>query len=227
MGRSTIVVTALIVVALLAWAGWALYDAGHLTRAGLIGLAQNNGGWAPLLLIAAMVLAVVVGPIPTIPISIASGVIFGVPTGFTLATIGALLGAWISFHIGRAVGQPVIQRLLGGHALFCPHCSTRLLFWVVLVTRLVPIISFAAVSYGAGLTAMRAGAFLLATAIGMTPMTLLYVGIGAAVEIDPVIAAIGGAIAVILMIVLPRFVERHDPFGLRRIMIHDELPPAE
>lgn len=227
MRRTAVAVAALIVITLLAWAGWTLYDAGHLTRAGLVGLAQGSGAWAPLLLIAAMVLAVVVGPIPTIPISIASGVIFGVPTGFALATLGALLGAGISFHIARAVGQPVIQRLFGGHALFCPHCSTRLLFWMVFVTRLVPIVSFAAVSYGAGLTALRAGAFLLATLVGMTPMTLLYVGLGAAVEIDPVFAAIGGGIAVVLLLVLPRLVERHDLFGLRRIMIHDESPEGE
>lgn len=227
MRRSGFVVATLIMLPLLVWMGWTLYDAGHLTRAGVIELAESSGAWAPFILLAAMVLAVVVGPIPTIPISIASGVIFGIPMGFVLAALGALLGAWISFHIGRAVGQPVIQRLFGGHALFCPHCSTRLLFWVVLVTRLVPIVSFAAVSYGAGLTAMRAGAFLLATAIGMTPMTLLYVGIGAAVEIDPVIAAIGGALAVVLLVVLPRLVERYDPFGLRRVMIHNGSPPTE
>ncbi|MDX1609815.1 MAG: VTT domain-containing protein [Halofilum sp. (in: g-proteobacteria)] len=213
------IVSVLCLLALLGWFGWLLYDAGHLSREGMIALANRSGMWAPLLVIGAMVLAVVVGPIPTIPVSVASGAVFGGAAGFTLAMLGALLGAWISFHIARAVGQPVMERLFRGHATFCPHCSTRALFWAVLMARLVPVVSFAAVSYAAGLTAMRATPFLVATAIGMAPMTILYVAIGAAVRIDPVIAGIGGVIAAVLLITLPRLIERFDPFGLRRAVV--------
>ncbi len=34
------------------------------------------GPWTPLILMGLMVLAVVIGPIPTVPISVASGVVF-------------------------------------------------------------------------------------------------------------------------------------------------------
>lgn len=232
MKRIAIVAGAIAVLALLAWAGWTLHSAGHLSRESLVALADRSGPWAPVLVIGSMVLAVVVGPIPTIPVSVASGVVFGPGMGVAYAMGGALLGAWISFRIARALGQPVVQRLLRGHIAVCPHCSSRLLFWVVLGARLVPVVSFAAVSYGAGLTAMRSAPFLLATVIGMTPMTILYVAIGASVRIDPVIAGIGGALAVVLLVSLPRLVERLDPLGLHRLIrrgtadSHDRVGPG-
>lgn len=43
---------------------------------------------------------------------------------------------------------------------------------------------------------------------------------GAAARIDPVIAGIGGIIAAVLLVTLPRLIERFDPFGLRRLMVH-------
>lgn len=218
MKRIAIIGGAVAVLLLLAWLGWTLYSDGHLTREGLVTLADRSGPWAPLLVIGSMVLAVVVGPIPTIPVSIASGVVFGPVAGVAYALAGALLGAWISFRIARALGQPLVRSLLRGHIEFCPDCSSRLLFWVVLGARLIPVVSFAAVSYGAGLTAMRATPFLVATAIGMIPMTVLYVGMGAAVRIDPTVAAIGGVAALVLLLVLPRLIERYDPFGLRRLV---------
>lgn len=225
--RVSIVVGAVALLALLAWAGWVLYSSGHLSREGMIALADRSGPWAPLLVIGAMVLAVVVGPIPTVPVSIASGVVFGPFLGVLYVTAGALLGAWISFQLARAVGQPVMQRVFRGHIAFCPECSSRLLFWVVLGARLVPFVSFAAVSYGAGLTVMRPVAFLVATAIGILPMTVVFVALGAAVRVDPLIAGIGGAVAVVVVLVLPRLVERFDLFGLRGLRTHGTGKAAE
>lgn len=225
--RVSIIGGAVAVLLLLAWAGWTLYSGGHLSREGLVTLADRSGPWAPLLVVGSMVLAVVIGPIPTIPVSIASGAVFGPVAGFAYAMAGAILGAWIGFAIARALGRPLVHRLLRGHIAFCPDCSSRLLFSVVLGARLIPVVSFAAVSYGAGLTAMRTAPFLVATAIGMIPMTVLYIAVGAAVRIDPTVAAIGGAAAVVLILVLPRLIERFDPFGLRRLVTHESKRAPE
>lgn len=209
--RAAIVV---LVLALASWFGWGLYEAGHLTRAGMIALAEDQGAGAPLILMAAMVLAVVVGPVPTVPISMASGLLFGPVAGFGYALLGALIGAATSFWLARLAGQPLIARLSGRHLVFCPQCSDRFLFWVVLGCRLVPFVSFALVSYAAGLTAMTTRAFLLATALGMVPMTALYIAVGASLAIDPYWAAAGGVAAILLALLVPRLVERYNPFGL-------------
>ena len=48
----------------------------------------------------------------------------------------------------------------------------------VLIARLVPVVSFDAISYGAGLTGMRFLWFAIATGIGQLPATLLYSYLG-------------------------------------------------
>lgn len=212
--------TVLLLLTIFAWAGWQLYGGGYLSRGYLIELADHLGPAAPLLIVGALVLAVVIGPIPTLPITVASGVLFGSVAGFAWAMAGSLLGAAISFQLARLAGRPLTERILGGHIALCADCSDRLLFWVVAGCRLVPVVSFAAVSYGAGLTAMRMRAFLVATAIGMIPMTALYVAIGVAIEFDPLWAGLGGALAVALMLALPGLVERRNPFGMLRLFRH-------
>lgn len=215
-------VAVFVVLLLLGWLGWELYSAGYLARDRLITLAGDSGAWAPLLIMGALVLAVVIGPIPTIPITVASGVLFGPWLGFAYAVIGALVGAAASFWIARLAGRPLVERLLRGHIAFCAQCSDQLLFWVVLACRLVPVISFAFVSYGAGLTAMTARAYLLATTIGMIPMTALYVALGSTLAIDRYWAAAGGLIAVALVLALPWIVERFDPLGVKRLLAHGD-----
>ena len=220
--------TALVLLAAAASTGWWLYDAGYLEREGLVEWARDSGMQAPLIVMAAMVLAVVVGPIPTVPISMASGMLFGPVLGFTYAMVGALAGAAASFWIARLAGRPVMDRLFRGHASFCQDCSDRMLFWVVLGTRLIPVVSFALVSYAAGLTAMSTRAFLVATAIGMVPMTIVYVAIGAQITVNVWWAAGGSTVALVLLLALPRLVERHDPLGLRRYIPHGRAgPPPE
>ncbi|MDZ7828398.1 MAG: TVP38/TMEM64 family protein [Halofilum sp. (in: g-proteobacteria)] len=206
----------------LAWAGWELHVSGHLSRGHLLALGERFGPLGPLIIAGALVLAVVVGPIPTIPVTIASGILYGPVAGFFWAMIGSLIGAAFAFAIARLAGRPFVERFTGGHIALCADCSDKLLFWVIAGCRLLPVISFAAVSYGAGLTAMRMRSFLLATALGMVPMTALYVGIGAAVEVDPLWAGVGGLLAVVLLVALPVLVERYDPFGLMRFFRHAE-----
>lgn len=219
MNRAITIVGVIALLVLAAWIGWLLYEGGHLSREGLIALAERSGPWAPLILIGLMILAVVIGPIPTVPISVASGVVFGPVAGFLYAMAGALLGAGISFWIARIVGRPFMHRLFGEHIAFCTGCSNRLLFGVILVARLVPVVSFALVSYGAGLTAMSTGSFLLATAIGMTPMTALYVVAGVTLTAGQGVAAIGGLLVATLIVLLPVLVERFDPLGIRSWLV--------
>lgn len=215
MNRNIVIVVVLGLLVAAAWSGWLLYDNGHLSRAGLIALAERGGSWAPLILIGSMILAVVVGPIPTVPVSVASGILFGPVAGFVYAMAGALLGAAASFWIARLLGHPVMRRFFRGHVAFCPACSSRLLFVVILVARLLPVVSFAFVSYGAGLTAIRTAPFLLATAIGMIPMTALYVAAGASFTASPGVAVIASVAVVLLIVLAPLLVERFDPLGIR------------
>lgn len=191
----------------------------------LVDTVRSMGLLGSLLLAALMVLAVVIGPIPTVPITVSAGAVYGPWLGFALAMGSALLGALLSFWIARFVARDFVLRVIGGHTLACAHCSDRLLFGMVLVARLIPVVSFAAVSYGAGLTAMSARAFLIATAVGMVPMTALYVAVGTTLSVDPYWAAFGGLLLVGLLFGVPKLAERLWPDLIERL--HDKWQPEE
>lgn len=183
---------------------------------------EPYGSFAPLILMAAMAAAVVVSPIPSVPLDVAAGLVFGPIAGTLYATLGALMGSVISFLLARLVGREPIEKLLGGHIQFCRMCSNHLLFGVVLGSRLVPVLSFDVVSYGAGLTAMSVGAFALATFLGMLPLTFVYVSFGGSVVASPVLAVSLGVALVAGFFALPRWIERSNPFGLKRLFDHAE-----
>ena len=62
---------------------------------------NGAGRMAPLLFIGVMAAAVVISPIPSLPLDIAAGTVFGPIAGTLYASIGALIGAMISFLIAR------------------------------------------------------------------------------------------------------------------------------
>ena len=85
----------------------------------------------------------------------------------------------MSFGISRALGRRAAERLVGRRAVeWSDTFFTRFGPYAVLVGRLVPIVSFDAVSYGAGLTRMGFWGFLAATGAGMIPATLVYSYLG-------------------------------------------------
>ena len=72
-----------------------------------------------------MALAIVVTPIPSLPLDIAAGAFFGPLLGTLYSALGALGGSAISFLIARLLGRDLVQRLLRGHINFCAHCSAK------------------------------------------------------------------------------------------------------
>jgi len=183
---------------------------------------SQAGVFAPLLFILIMAIAVVVSPIPSLPLDVAAGAFFGPLLGTAYAVIGALAGAVASFWIARLLGRELIERVLGGHVNFCVTCSDRLLTRIVFLSRLLPFVSFDIVSYGAGLTKMSTGKFALATGLGTIPLTFFYTSLGSSVSFDPKITLAAGALIVALFFLLPRWIERRNPFGLARHFRHPE-----
>lgn len=198
------------------------YDlSGRIDSATLTGWLETAGLWAPIVFILAMATAVVVSPLPSLPLDILAGSFFGPFWGALYAIVGATLGAVASFFLARVLGRELLARFLKGHINFCRRCSDKLLARVVFFSRLIPFVSFDLVSYGAGLTNMSAGKFTLATILGMIPLTILYTTYGATALSSPATAWIGGAVMVVLFFLLPRWIERYDVFSMRRHFQHD------
>ncbi|NKB82039.1 MAG: TVP38/TMEM64 family protein [Nitrospirales bacterium] len=170
----------------------------------LVNYLHSLGGFGPVVFIVMMTTAVIISPIPSLPLDLAAGIAFGPMLGTVYAVIGAEIGAIVSFVIGRVLGREVISRLLGVNVVFCEKCSDHHLIGLVFVSRLLPIFSFDIVSYGAGLTNISLRAFALATLVGMIPPTfaLTYLG-GSIISMEWPLILSGLAVATLLLL-LPK-----------------------
>ena len=91
-----------------------------------------------------------------------------------------MLGTAICFFIAQYLGRPVVAKLVSEPALASADCFfERYGKHAVFIARLIPLVSFDVISYGAGLTGMRFLGFWIVTGIGQLPATILYSYLGA------------------------------------------------
>ncbi|MEW6246484.1 MAG: TVP38/TMEM64 family protein [Nitrospirota bacterium] len=199
------------------WQGFDLSDL--LTTERLVGLFQSAGPFGPLILMFSMATAVVVSPIPSLPIDLAAGAAYGPAWGATYAVIGAEIGAVVSFLISRALGRAWLYQLLRLDIRFCEKCSDRHLVTVLVLARLLPIVSFDVVSYGAGLTNMSVMTFALATLIGMAPPTFAFTYFGSSVVSARWTLILTGGLVVAALLLAPKLVLRHPHAWWARLFL--------
>jgi uncharacterized membrane protein YdjX (TVP38/TMEM64 family) len=167
-------------------------------------------GWrAPVVFMMLMIAAVVISPIPSVPLDIAAGLAFGLFWGTVYTLIGAEIGAMIAFFIARRLGRPRVMRWIPPAAIATvDRIAEHRGFFTVFMMRLLPLFSFDWVSYGAGLSAIRFRVFMAATLLGMTPPVIAIVAVGATLPSSPWLAGtIFGALvlALVLPLASPRF----------------------
>ena len=184
---------------------------------------REAGPFGPIVFIALMAAAVVISPIPSLPLDIAAGATFGPMLGTAYAVIGAEIGAIASFLIGRALGRDVLTRLLHTNVAFCERCSDRHLAIFVFLARLVPLFSFDIISYGAGLTNMSVRVFALVTFFGMIPPTLALTYAGSQVVSGTWLLILSGLAMVGMMLLIPKLVLRYPTARWVRLL-RGEMP---
>jgi uncharacterized membrane protein YdjX (TVP38/TMEM64 family) len=201
-----------VVVAALAGAWWLLQILGippNLSPDVLSEWLTSHGAVGPLLLALLMVIAVVVGPIPTLPVSATAGLAFGIVTGTAIAATGALIGAMAAFWIARFLGRDVICKHFPDNPVLARNGSQRFLTIAIFLTRLIPLFSFALISYGAGVTAIHAWRFAAATFVGMLPMTFVFAGLGNTFKLHPALTVVAALVILGFMVWLPWSISRH------------------
>jgi uncharacterized membrane protein YdjX (TVP38/TMEM64 family) len=202
------------IVALFVGLYWWLSQSGTLAivmdGAALQERIAQLGLWGPFATISLMTGAIVLSPIPSMPIALAAGAAFGRLWGTIYILIGAELGAIIAFGIARLLGRDVIKRWLGTRLSLGATSSQNSLTAIVLVTRMMPFVSFDVVSYAAGLTPLAAWRFAIATLVGITPISLVLAHFGSemasgdAQRITIAVSILGGFTLVPVVVKLAR-----------------------
>lgn len=115
--------------------------------------------------------------VPFVLIAGANTLLYGWVFGFILSLAGSIMGASLGFYLSRTIGQKWAQKKadkLGKWGRALKGNS----FFIVLVSRLIPILPSTAINYAAGLSLMTFPSFFFATLIGKIPMILWESWIG-------------------------------------------------
>lgn len=187
---------------------------------------RSAGPFGPILFMALMAAAVVISPIPSLPLDFAAGAAFGTLLGTSYAVIGAEIGAVASFLIGRTLGRDLLAKMLRTNVSFCEQCSDRHLAMFVLFARLIPLFSFDVISYGAGLTNMSLRVFALVTFIGMFPPTFALTYAGSQVASGTWLMILLGLVMVAMLLLIPRLVLRYPTARWVRFLRGDMPVPT-
>ena len=147
-------------------------------------IIDEAGYYGPLLVMAIMAFAIVFSPLPSAPIALAAGAAYGHIWGTIYVLIGAEVGAITAFILARVCGRDLVLRLVGDRLPKTKINTQYGLTTVVFIARLLPFLSFDAVSYAAGLTQLTMMRFAVATMAGMIPASFLLAHFGAEMRAD-------------------------------------------
>lgn len=147
----------------------------YFTREGVAGAIRLLRGstWAPVIYVLVYTGATALA-VPGSVLTLAGGAVFGVLWGSVYTTIGANLGASLAFLLARRLGRQGIERLLGPRLAGLDRATVQHGFLALLALRLIPLVPFNALNFGAGLTALRWRSYALATLVGILPGTVVY-----------------------------------------------------
>lgn len=165
---------------LVRWSGLGdLLDQGWIDRE-----VRGKGLDGELLFIAIGTLATAVG-FPRQVISFMGGYAFGFAWGTMLGVLATVLGCITTFAYARLFGRALLANRLGGRIAKVDAFVRDNPFTMTLLIRLLPVGSNVATSLAAGLSSVAALPFLLGSAVGFVPQTLVFALVGSGVSVDP------------------------------------------
>ncbi len=145
-----------------------------------IGWVQQLGPVGVFVFILAYAIATVLF-LPGWIFTVSAGLIYGIVGGTLVALSGAIIGATFAFLVARYLLRQNIEEITKKNPRFAAidQAIGKNGWKIVGLLRLSPLIPFNLSNYFYGITSIRFGAYVLVSAIGMIPGTLLYAYLGA------------------------------------------------
>lgn len=169
---------------------------------------EGLGVWGPVAIIGSMVVAILVSPLPSAPIALSAGAIYGHFWGALYVLSGAEIGAIIAFCITRFLGYDLLHSKFGLRLNNGLIGSQRFLTWTVFASRLMPFISFDIISYAAGLTSLSLWRFAAATLAGIIPSSFLLAHFGSELSTGETEQMLLATLFISIIIALPFVIRR-------------------
>lgn len=107
-------------------------------------------------------------------LTLAGGFLFGSILGTLFVNIGATTGATLAFLAARYVLRDWVQRRFGGKLEALQSGFEQNAASYLLTLRLIPLFPFFLVNLAAGITRVKTGTYVAATALGIIPGSFVY-----------------------------------------------------
>ena len=154
-----------------------MWGMGGIDPEQLEAILGRAGIWAPIIYILAYTAATLL-LMPSTPLNLMGGALFGPWVGTLWTSIGALIAALVAFAFTRTVGRSLVQKRLGSRL---QHLDREIrdggLFYMFSM-RLLPLLPYGLMNFGAGLTSVRFRDYAVGTALGTVPGILPFVMLG-------------------------------------------------
>lgn len=113
------------------------------------------------------------------------GYAFGFLPGTLVALLGTVLGSLLTFFYARGFGRALVRHRFAGRIRKLDDFLSGHPFTMALIIRLLPVGSNVGTNLVAGVSRVAALPFLLGSAVGYLPQTLVFALAGSGVHFDP------------------------------------------
>ncbi|ABI56713.1 TVP38/TMEM64 family protein [Alkalilimnicola ehrlichii MLHE-1] len=154
---------------------WFLLSPGegwHPDRVQALGQRFADTGWFPWLVFALIVVAQQLA-LPHLVLVALSVILLGAWQGFVVAYTATVFGALLGYLAGRLFGEGLVQRHAGPRIERLNRALARHGVRSVILVNLFPLLPHIVINLVAGTTRLRFHDFLLGTAAGLLPSTLV------------------------------------------------------
>ncbi|TFG16852.1 MAG: TVP38/TMEM64 family protein [Promethearchaeota archaeon] len=144
------------------------------------------GFWGIFLFLLVMTLQGILVPIPSAIVILAAGIIWGAWLGGIMGVIGSMSAGLLCYYLAKRGGRPLAEKFVGKATIeMTDRFIEKYGIWAIIITRLIPFISFDAISYTAGIVKLDAKKYTIGTFIGVVPRAFFFSWLGASMNIRP------------------------------------------
>lgn len=141
---------------------------------------KGFGIWAPLVFSVIYVVATIF--IPSTPLMITAGIIFGFKYGLLYTIISGFISSLLVFKASRKLGKEKMDIILEHRYLKYVNKYNQRLgnggFWDLFVLRALPVMPFNVLNILMGMSKIKTGEYVVGTLIGLIPSNILAVYFG-------------------------------------------------
>jgi uncharacterized membrane protein YdjX (TVP38/TMEM64 family) len=140
---------------------------------------NDFGTWAIIISILLNIVISMLGVVPSLFLSGANAVVFGMVPGFFISLIGEALGAGVSFWLYRfGIRKAKMNHKSWGWLQSMNEVSRKRQLSLLMLARLTPLMPSGIITFAAALSSMKFLDFLMVTTLGKVPSIAMETLIG-------------------------------------------------